>query len=350
MEKECILNRERQGLRISVKSSLSSLQIKESLVAAEKAAPYVYIPGELTKEPEGYCVHIRQKISLKDYLLEEPIDEAVVYCLLYSLQELWKKAEKENLRFYNFLFDYDAVFADNLADHMEFVYLPGARLNRYNNSVKDMIVLLLIQCSPSDVVTMDYLSKIAEEIGYWEEGEGPFPEFLISILPERKKAHGKLFRILPEWRPFAVTVSVAFMLAVWLFVFINSNIVWPVWMVFSVTAILWTSPLQKKRICIARNFYLKDGPEINKEEITVGRDNNWADFYIGNLMISRRHAVIIKKEESLAVRDLFSTNGTYVDGRRLEEGEEVDLRPGQIIGFGEQCSFCVKSRKKIILK
>ena len=68
MEKSCVLNRERQGLRISVKSAFSSLQIKDGLTAAEKAAPYVYIPGELTKESDGYCVYIRQKISLKAYL------------------------------------------------------------------------------------------------------------------------------------------------------------------------------------------------------------------------------------------------------------------------------------------
>ena len=93
---------------------------------------------------------------------------------------------------------------------------------------------------------------------------------------------------------------------------------------------------------------MENGPEITNGEITVGRDGTWADYHIDNLFISRRHAVIIENGEGLLVRDLFSTNGTFVDDRRLKSGEEVEIKPGQRISFGKQNSFLVCSRRKIL--
>lgn len=340
MEKSCVLNRERRGLRISVRSSFSGLQIKEGLENAEKAAPYVYIPGELTKESDGYCVYVRQKVSLKEYLAEESINEDIVYCLIRSLYELWNLTQREGLHFYNFLFDYDAVFTDNMCDNMEFIYLPGARLNRQNNSVKDMVTILLLQCMPGDEKISDYLGEIAETIGRWEEEGGSFPEELIHILPERKQ----LFTIPSEWKVFVWTAAGAFSVAALLFISTDNPIVWPFWLILSVVAVFMAVPDRKNIFCIKRELYLKGGPVFKSGEITVGRDDKWADFHIENLLISRRHAVIIQNEKSLAVRDLFSSNGTYVDGKRLESGEEVILFPGQTVSFGEKYSFCVKSR------
>ncbi len=345
MEKDCVLNRERKGLRIKVKSSFSSISIKEGMEAAEKAAPYVYISGDLTKETDGYCVYIRQKISLKEYLTEEKIDTDIIYTLMTSLRELWKASEKEGLEFYNFLFDYDAVFLDCATDCMEFVYLPGSRLNRQNNSVKDMIVLLLLQCIPDESETAELLSMVADEMEKWEEGEGVFPEIPIKIGFTGKK----LPKISSRWNPFCLVAVIAFLIAGMLFFLVRNLWVWPVWLVLSVGAILYTVPGKKPALKIVRKIYLKGGPEFRNGEITVGRDYNWADFRIDNLMISRRHAVIIEKKQSLAVRDLFSSNGTYVDGKRLESGEEVDIYPGQKLCFGKSYVFGVKSKISILL-
>ena len=43
--------------------------------------------------------------------------------------------------------------------------------------------------------------------------------------------------------------------------------------------------------------------------------------------ISRRHAKLILREGEIFVVDLDSTNGTFVNGRRIEPGEEVRVNP-----------------------
>lgn len=50
-------------------------------------------------------------------------------------------------------------------------------------------------------------------------------------------------------------------------------------------------------------------------------------------MVSRRHAVLQCDAGTIVLRDLESTNGTFVDGHRLEGGRCMRLRPGQTISL-----------------
>ncbi|MBE7057377.1 MAG: FHA domain-containing protein [Ruminococcaceae bacterium] len=342
MDKEYVLNRERKGLRIRVKSSFSGLQIKESFEKVEKIGAYTYIPGGITKEADGYGLHIRGKISVKDYLKSEKIDKNLICNLLYSLQELWRLSAQSNLSFYNFLFDYDAIFMDSPDSNMEFIYLPGAKLNKYNNSVRDMLMILLIQCSSDNSEVFDCIENAVEKIGIWEETEEPFPGFVTEIVPKVK-----MFR---EWKNFVIAVGCSSVVAIAFWIVSDSLIIWLLWLISSVAAVLLTAPVKLEFLQIYKFCYLKDGPGMDKEEITVGRDEKWADYYIDNLIISRRHAVIIQNGESLFVRDLFSTNGTYVDGKRLASGEEVEVFPKQTICFGGEYNYSVTLKRKIIFK
>ncbi len=52
--------------------------------------------------------------------------------------------------------------------------------------------------------------------------------------------------------------------------------------------------------------------------------------------ISRRHAHIFLRNDSLYIEDLGSTNGTYVSGGRLEEHAHL-LSNGDVIAFGGEC-------------
>jgi len=52
--------------------------------------------------------------------------------------------------------------------------------------------------------------------------------------------------------------------------------------------------------------------------------------------LSRRHAHIFLRNDSLYIEDLGSTNGTYVSGRRLEEHAHL-LCNGDVIAFGGEC-------------
>ena len=50
-------------------------------------------------------------------------------------------------------------------------------------------------------------------------------------------------------------------------------------------------------------------------------------------LVSGRHAVVEKRGEELWVRDLGSTNGTFVNGRRI--GQHL-LRPGEVVSLGKK--------------
>ncbi len=71
--------------------------------------------------------------------------------------------------------------------------------------------------------------------------------------------------------------------------------------------------------------------ELKAEKTTVGRadDNN---FQIAEASVSSHHCELLRKGSDLLVRDLKSTNGTYVNGEQVTEGT---LKPGQILRLGQ---------------
>ncbi len=51
--------------------------------------------------------------------------------------------------------------------------------------------------------------------------------------------------------------------------------------------------------------------------------------------VSRRHAVMIPTDDTLALMDLDSTNGTFINGVRVEPGQKYALRAGARVAFGK---------------
>lgn len=72
---------------------------------------------------------------------------------------------------------------------------------------------------------------------------------------------------------------------------------------------------------------------LEKERVILGRDLT-ADISIGETAISRKHTEFVIANSAVTVRDLGSTNGTYVNDQRIEEKilEDGDLiRAGNTI-------------------
>jgi pSer/pThr/pTyr-binding forkhead associated (FHA) protein len=71
--------------------------------------------------------------------------------------------------------------------------------------------------------------------------------------------------------------------------------------------------------------------EVNVERTTVGRveDNT---FQIADPSVSSHHAEIILKGSDLLIRDIGSTNGTFINGEKITEAV---LQPGQTLRFGQ---------------
>ena len=57
---------------------------------------------------------------------------------------------------------------------------------------------------------------------------------------------------------------------------------------------------------------------LDKPKLVVGRDPT-CDIQIENLGISRQHCAFVLRGETYVVQDLGSSNGTYVNGRKITE-------------------------------
>src|SRR5436189_4433295 len=71
--------------------------------------------------------------------------------------------------------------------------------------------------------------------------------------------------------------------------------------------------------------------ELKVEKTTVGRVEDNA-FQIPETSVSSHHAEIILKGNDVVVKDLNSTNGTFINGEKVTESV---LKPGQVLKFGQ---------------
>lgn len=76
-----------------------------------------------------------------------------------------------------------------------------------------------------------------------------------------------------------------------------------------------------------------DNVYILRRLITIVGREPLNDVVIPDPEVSRRHARIFLEESSFLIEDLNSTNGTYVNGRRITA--KTRLTSGDIIDFGE---------------
>ena len=70
--------------------------------------------------------------------------------------------------------------------------------------------------------------------------------------------------------------------------------------------------------------------ELKTETTTVGRVSG-NTFEIPEASVSSHHAEIVLKGSDVLIRDLNSTNGTFINGDRITEAV---LKPGEILRFG----------------
>jgi predicted component of type VI protein secretion system len=76
---------------------------------------------------------------------------------------------------------------------------------------------------------------------------------------------------------------------------------------------------------------------LTLETVTIGRDP-LSDIVLNDSEISRHHAQLQQTKDGYALKDLGSTNGSFIDGKRLT-GEVEELTPGQVIMFGSNVTL-----------
>ena len=78
--------------------------------------------------------------------------------------------------------------------------------------------------------------------------------------------------------------------------------------------------------------------EFTGQEISVDRDmlvgrHQDAEILLQSTDISRKHAALLFRDDHIWVKDLKSTNGTFVNGERVEQEQEIELHDGDMLQF-----------------
>ncbi len=75
---------------------------------------------------------------------------------------------------------------------------------------------------------------------------------------------------------------------------------------------------------------------IKKTPFRLGKQVDIVDYCIKNNAVSRRHAEIIISGTKCYVVDLNSTNGTFINGRRLPADFQAEIKNNDILVFGNE--------------
>jgi pSer/pThr/pTyr-binding forkhead associated (FHA) protein len=73
----------------------------------------------------------------------------------------------------------------------------------------------------------------------------------------------------------------------------------------------------------------------------IGRLGDQVDYCVSNPAIGKLHAELIRKENAYYITDMNSRNGSFVNGTRVEAGQEMPIKDGdRILLANEEFMFC----------
>ncbi len=89
---------------------------------------------------------------------------------------------------------------------------------------------------------------------------------------------------------------------------------------------------KKFRLTVIKGYNKGEVFPLEEDEVIIGRgeENN---IVLNIAEISRTHSVLTRGEEGYLIKDLDSTNGTFVDKKKV--GEKYLLKPGDTIMLGD---------------
>jgi len=86
--------------------------------------------------------------------------------------------------------------------------------------------------------------------------------------------------------------------------------------------------------------------------MTVGRDSD-NDIVLAEITVSRCHALLLTRAGHVAVMDLRSANGTFVNGVQVQPDAPVRLADGDVVRIGQvvarYCAAPQDSGKRLAL-
>ena len=103
------------------------------------------------------------------------------------------------------------------------------------------------------------------------------------------------------------------------------------------TTVLWEGKeeYQPHLTLISMNAKERNSVVLLNDSYLIGKLKNKVDIYIDDASISRIHAKLQKEDEEYYLCDMNSTNGTFVNGRRLGIQEKVPIHVSDEITFAD---------------
>jgi pSer/pThr/pTyr-binding forkhead associated (FHA) protein len=103
------------------------------------------------------------------------------------------------------------------------------------------------------------------------------------------------------------------------------------------------------RIILKFNSTVIKELKIDQDEIIIGRDSG-NDVQIDNIAVSREHAKIIRGPNYYLIEDLNSTNGTFVNGKKINkkylmENDEISIGKHSLQIILEEDPAIMKEKK-----
>ncbi len=97
------------------------------------------------------------------------------------------------------------------------------------------------------------------------------------------------------------------------------------------------------KLIIRSGVLAGDFKDLSSNLLRIGRDPA-NDFVVDDIEVSRNHAKITCYEDIYKIEDLNSTNGTFLNGRRISIPEK--LKDGDLISLGETNVFEFSTMKE----
>lgn len=80
--------------------------------------------------------------------------------------------------------------------------------------------------------------------------------------------------------------------------------------------------------------------ELNRDRVVIGRSREGTDVRIENKTISKLHAEVLRIEDAFYIKDIGSSNGTFINGRKLQGGKNYKLSNNDVIKLADfQCTY-----------
>lgn len=86
---------------------------------------------------------------------------------------------------------------------------------------------------------------------------------------------------------------------------------------------------------ILKDLRTGDVYEVTSNPFTIGKSQT-CNLVIADKVVSRHHAEVVQYGDKYFIKDLSSTNGTFINGNKLMADTDVELKDGQEIIFANK--------------